>query len=433
MMSIWDDLKAFKLRREDEAYQSTLRYGDISDRYLFVRIEPKKAADVETKTPEKDEPKSSQRVEPNTSEEAKSGKRDKVSLHVSDLLDTLYRDQKCSGSRDYIKPNMSIRNAARIRGDHISEEVKKTLASAIGEKERTLKYLHDHYLDIAKQHKQVEMITMTFHLPRDWLNVQPRERDVRLLAALGELGQRFVRFKKLITSDPLYKAACGYIRLTMMSANFEPFYLVNFFIKKLPDARIAPSLLIDLGKKWAEIFEDEDPEPRCVRYYELLDGAALARDADEQLLTLPAYKITDVGQIKNRTAKILEEKTLRKQVIDNNQKGYLALFRLQSQVHNLIPGVRTLTHSNDFTYINTEVRKRRKSKKASIGKQSKSANADAVSIDKETSGLRTSADDSTSPIDHMEPEFYDILPSNLNAHLPKNPGKRPERKVTKDI
>ncbi|MEB6534982.1 hypothetical protein MXM51_10595 [Pantoea stewartii] len=253
------------------------------------------------------------------------------------------------------------------------------------------------------------------------------------MAALDELGLRFTRFKKLITSDPLFKAACGYTRLTMMNANYEPFYLINFFIKKLPDARIAPSLLIDLGKKWAEIFEDEDPEPRCVRYYQLLDGAALARDAYEQLLTLPAYKITDVGQIKNRTAKILEEKTLRKQVIDNNQKGYLALFRLQSQVHNLIPGVRTLTHSNDFTYINTEVRKRRKSKKASIVKQSKSANADAVSIDKETSGLRTSADDSTSPIDHMEPEFYDILPSNLNAHLPKNPSKRPERKVTKDI
>lgn len=410
-MSIWDDLKAFKLRREDEAYQSTLRYGDISDRYLFVRIEPKKAAETETKTPEKNEP--------NTPEEAKSRKRDKLSLHVSDLLDTLYRDQKCSTGRGYIKPNMSIRNSARIRSDHISGKVKKTLASAIEEKERTLKYLHDHYLDIVKQHKQVEMITMAFYLPRGWLNVQSRERDVRLLAALGELGQRFVRFKKLITSDPLYKAACGYIRLTMMSANFEPFYLVNFFIKKLPDAKIAPSLVLDIGKKWAEVVEDEEPEPQCVWYYQLSGGAALERDADEQLLTLSAYKITDVGQIKNKTEKILEVKTTRRLFIDNSRKGYLTLFRLQSQIHNLIPGVRTLTSSNDFTYINTEVRKRRKNQKVSIVKPSKPAPPDAESLEKEVADLLTTTESTVTQLVKMEVEdFDDIAISNLHEHLP---------------
>ena len=438
-MSIWDDLKAFKLRREDEAYQSTLRYGDISDRYLFVRIEPKKAAEVETKTPEKDEPKSSERVEPNTPEEAKSRKREKVSLHVSDLLDTVYSDQKRSGGRDYIKLNMGIRNSARIQGDRISEKVKKTLANAIGEKERTLKYLHDHYLDIAKQHKQVEMVTLSFHLPRGWLDDQPRERDVRLFAALDELGQRFVRFKKLITSDPLYKAACGYIRLTMMNANFEPFYLVNFFIKKSPEAKIAPSLVLDIGKKWAGVVEDEEPEPQCVRYYRLSGGAAPDRDADEQLLTLSAYKITDVGQIKNKTEKILEVKTTRRLVIDNSRKGYLTLFRLQSQIHNLIPGVRTLTSSNDFTYINTEVRKRRKNQKASIGKPSKPATPDAESLEKEITGLRTTTESTVTQLVKMEVEdFDDIAISNLHEHLPwfndmsKNFDEHVEGVVTKN-
>ncbi|MBL5915030.1 hypothetical protein JBO42_23745, partial [Enterobacter asburiae] len=94
---------------------------------------------------------------------------------------------------------------------------------------------------------------------------------------------------------------------------------------------------------------------------------------------------------------------------ENNRKGYLALLRLQAQIYNTIPGVRSLSNSSDFTYLNAAERKKRKSRKDS----GKSRVQVKPSQTREPSLKVTSAITEVSTDDL----FNNTLPSNMEEHL----------------
>ncbi|QIX94784.1 hypothetical protein [Cedecea sp. FDAARGOS_727] len=326
-MTIWDDFRVFELRREDRFYEKPEHtWGDISRKYLFTAFS-----------------------------------NNKPPYGMYDLLDKLYRIQYTSGERDFRRPNMNNRNQEIILSERIPSENKKELIRAITEKEDTQTYLSNHYLSMVKQYRQIEMITFSFYLPdNDNKSIRAENTFTR---SLIELRKRFTSLKKQIMSDPLYKSVRGYSRLILMTVGHQPFYLVNFFFIKHPDACASAYISSDIYGKWANTGSPEQQEDPRVICYKFSDGPRLKNRRGDPLRFHNAARVVDVGQ-ETDILDFIEDKF--SGAISHNRKGYLTFFRLQAQIYNSIPGVRTRTSSNNFTYLNTEERKKRKNKKAKI-------------------------------------------------------------------
>ena len=326
-MTIWDDFRVFELRREDRFYEKPEHtWGDISRKYLFTAF-----------------------------------RNNKPPYGMYDLLDKLYRIQYTSGERDFLRPNMNNRNQKIILSERIPSENKKELIRAITEKEDTQTYLSNHYLSMVKQYRQIEMITFSFYLPdNDNKSIHAENTFTR---SLMELRQRFTSLKKQIMSDPLYKSVRGYSRLILMTVGHQPFYLVNFFFIKHPDACASAYISSYIYGKWANTGSPEQHEDPRVICYKFSDGPRLKNRRGDPLRFHNAARVVDVGQ-ETDILDFIEDKF--SGAISHNRKGYLTFFRLQAQIYNSIPGVRTRTSSNNFTYLNTEEQKKRKNKKAKI-------------------------------------------------------------------
>ncbi|MDM3333425.1 hypothetical protein [Citrobacter sp. Cb127] len=326
-MTIWDDFRVFELRREDRFYEKPEHtWGDISRKYLFTAF-----------------------------------RNNKPPYGMYDLLDKLYRIQYTSGERDFRRPNMNNRNQKIILSERIPSENKKELIRAITEKEDTQTYLSNHYLSMVKQYRQIEMITFSFYLPdNDNKSIRAENTFTR---SLMELRKRFTSLKKQIMSDPLYKSVRGYSRLILMTVGHQPFYLVNFFFIKHPDAYASTYISSDIYDKWANTGAPEQQEDPRVVCYKFSDGPRLKNRRNDPLRFHNASQVVNVGQ-EIDILDLIEYKF--SGAISHNRKGYLAFFRLQAQIYNSIPGVRTRTSSNNFTYLNTEERKKRKREKEKI-------------------------------------------------------------------
>lgn len=164
-------------------------------------------------------------------------------------------------------------------------------------------------------------------------------------------------------SDPLYKSVRGYSRLILMTIGHQPFYLVNFFFIKHPDAHASTCISSDIYNKWANTWASERQEDPRVVCYKFSDDPRLKNRRNDPLRFHNATRVVDVGKEINIFDLINDE---HKNAISHDRKGYLTFFRLQAQVYNSIPGVRTRTSSNNFTYLNTEERKKRKREKEKI-------------------------------------------------------------------
>ncbi|HBU8354039.1 TPA: hypothetical protein MDC26_002940 [Klebsiella aerogenes] len=394
MTSLWDDFRVFGLRREDLAYESPCqKWIDISRHYFFVGFEPIKSDEL-------------------------SGKNDKASPRfiMFDLLDKLYRSQATSDGREFRRPNLKLRDSQPIRSERIDEEWLGVLEKGILEKEKAFSYLSESYRNVVKKHRQVETLTLTFHLPPEASDGQSAQNfrketdDSRFRLQLAALERRFTLLRKRINADPLYKAACGYSRMILINSKFEPYYLVNFFFKKHPVSPIDSLVPINIYKKWVKSVGDEPRINSRVEYY-CLNGASRPYVTDDSwLLVRRPDRVTDVGQFSDPLSLVL----LEERKFENNRKDYLAFFRLQAQIYNVIPGTRTLTCSDDFTYINAAEKKRRKAKKADLKKKSKRA----LPIDETsaTPGNDLHDKEGSPELPYLFDEFNDALPSNLEEH-----------------
>lgn len=395
MTSLWDDFRVFGLRREDLAYESPCqKWIDISRHYFFVGFEPIKSDEL-------------------------PGKNDKASPRfiMFDLLDKLYRSQATSDGREFRRPNLKLRDSQPIRSERIDEEWIDVLGKGIFEKEKALSYLCESYRNVVKKHRQVEMLTLTFHLPPDASdgysaqNFRNETDGSRLRLQLAALERRFTLLRKRINADPLYKAACGYSRMILINAKFEPYYLVNFFFKKHPVSPIDSLVPVNIYKKWIKPVGDDPRINSKVEYY-CLNGASRPYVTDDNwLLVRKPERITDVGQFSDPVSLVvLEDKKF-----DNNRKGYLALFRLQAQIYNVIPRTRTLTCSDDFTYINSVEKKRRKVKKIGAKKSIKVALSEVGSLD--SSDNYDTDREAAVQLEYTDSRLQDFLPSNLKEHF----------------
>ena len=395
MAGLKDDFRVFDLRREDLAYErSDQKWGDISHQYFFVGFE---------------------RME-DDEQSSKSEKR-LSRFRMFDLLDKLYLNQATSDGREFRRPKVKLRDSRPIESELIEKKWKDTLEKAISEKEKALSYLSESFIRILKKHRQVEMLTLSFHLPFDERdgqlsqNISREKDDSRFRLQLSELERRFSFLRKRIIADPLYKAACGYSRVILINARFEPFYLVNFFFKKHPDSRIDGLVSSNIYKKWLQSGKKENKSGELVEYYCLKDASRPYVPDESGLLIPRPDRVTDVGQFSDPITLVSSEEPR----FENNRKGYLAFFRLQAQIYNVIPGARTLTCSDDFTYINAAEKKRRKAKKADLKKKSKTA----LPIDETSAMPGDDLHDKEDSLElpHMFDEFNDVLPSNLEEHI----------------
>ncbi|MDV2901528.1 hypothetical protein R0H17_07785 [Phytobacter diazotrophicus] len=387
MAGLKDDFRVFDLRREDLAYERpNQKWGDISLQYFFAGFE---------------------RLE----DDALSGKNEKslARFRMFDLLDQLYRSQATSDGREFRRLNMEIRDYQPIRSEQIDKKWKDVLVKAISEKEKALSYLSESYRSVVKKHRQVEMLTLGFYLPFDEGegNIRRIKDDTHFRLQLGELERRFTLLRKRIIADPLYKSACGYSRVILINARFEPFYLVNFFFKKNPDSLVDGLVSSDIYSKWVKSGKQEYSSYEQVDYYRLNGASLLYEPKTSRLFVRRPERIVDVGQFPVSVSSVSSKKI----TFDNNHKGYLALFRLQAQIYNVIPGTRTLTCSDDFTYINSAEKKRRKAKKSDSKKKSKTA----LLIDEHSALPGNVLHDTEGSF--QNDEFNDVLPSNLEEHM----------------
>ncbi|HDE1979592.1 TPA: hypothetical protein PCF53_002259 [Klebsiella quasipneumoniae] len=395
MTSLWDDFRVFGLRREDLAYESPCqKWIDISRRYFFVGFKPIKSDEL---------PRKNDKASPR--------------FIMFDLLDKLYRSQATSDGREFRRPNLKLRDSQPIRSERIDEEWIDVLGKGIFEKEKALSYLCESYRNVVKKHRKVEMLTMTFHLPPEASEAQSAQNfrnetdDSRFRLQLAVLERRFTLLRKRINADPLYKAACGYSRMILINAKFEPYYLVNFFFKKHPVSPIDSLVPINIYKKWIRAVGDEPRINSRVKYYCLYGASRPYVTDDSWLLVRKPERMTDVGQFSDPVSLVvLEDKKF-----DNNRKGYLALFRLQAQIYNVIPRARTLTCSDDLTYINLAEKKRRKVKKIGAKNNIKMALPEVVSSD--SSDHYDTDSEATVQLEYQDSRCEGFLPTNLEEHF----------------
>ncbi|AJJ07428.1 hypothetical protein [Yersinia pseudotuberculosis] len=364
-MSMWDDFRVFDLRREDWVYEKPeQRWGEITQRYRFVSF---------------------------------SGK--KLPCRMFDLLNDLYRNQAMSDDKEFLKVRTHFAHDKNIDSDRISHELKKMLISAIADKEQAQAYLSSHYNRVAKKHGQPEILTFAFHLPDNWhpedeVQINSKFEDAkRLILELDELKRRFTTLKKKITSDRLYTAASGYSRLIVLSQKFEPFYVVNFFFKKNKQSRIDGNIPLDIYDKWIESGEKKYRRNEKVKYFRLRNAARPDLRNNDRLFIFSPEDITGNIHIDNLIETIISDDIS----IKNVRKEHINFFRIQAQIYNSIPRVRTLTSSDDFTYLNAEVRKKRKVTKRVRSTQSPSKYKKPIRSGDSTTGDIMNSDTWTLP------------------------------------
>ena len=259
------------------------------------------------------------------------------------------------------------------------------------------------------------MLTLSFYLPLDkgekMRNIRIKKDDSRFRLQLAELERRFTLMRKRINADPLYKAACGYSRVILINARFEPFYLVNFFFKKHPDSRVDSFVSLDIYRKWVQSGKKENKSGEQVGYYCFKDASRPPVPENSGLFIRRPDRVTDVGQFSDPISLVLSEE----RKFENNRKDYLAFFRLQAQIYNVIPGARTLTCSDNFTYINAAEKKRRKAKKEDLKKKSKTAFP--ITETSAVPGNDLYDKEGSPELLYLFDEFNDDLPSNLEEHV----------------
>jgi len=393
MAGLKDDFRVFDLRREDLAYESpNQRWGEISHQYFFVGFERLE----EDERPGKDE-------------------KFKARFRMFDMLDKLYLNQATSDGQEFRRPKTKFRDSQPIHSEQLEKKWKDALVKAISDKEKALSYLSENYRKVVRKHRQVEMLTLCFYLPLDkgekMLNIRRKKDDSRFRLQLAELERRFTLMRKRIIADPLYKAVCGYSRVILINARFEPFYLVNFFFKKHPDSRIDSLVSLDIYRKWVQSGKKENKSGEQVGYYCFKDASRPHVPEYSGLFIRRPDRVIDVGQISDPILFVLSEE----RKFENNRKDYLAFFRLQAQIYNVIPGARTLTCSDDFTYINAAEKKRRKAKKEDLKKKSKTA----LPVPETSAAPGNDLyDKKGSPeLAYLFDEINDELPSNFEEHI----------------
>ncbi|MFS4722802.1 hypothetical protein ACL653_28505, partial [Klebsiella pneumoniae] len=146
-------------------------------------------------------------------------------------------------------------------------------------------------------------------------------------------------------------------------------------------------------------------------YYCFKDASRPHVPEDSGLFIRRPDRVIDVGQISDPILFVLSEE----RKFENNRKDYLAFFRLQAQIYNVIPGARTLTCSDDFTYINAAEKKRRKAKKEDLKKKSKTALP--VTETSAAPGNDLYDKKGSPELAYLFDEINDELPSNFEEHI----------------
>lgn len=384
-MSMWDDFRVFDLRREDRAYEKPQKtWGEVDAEYSFFDFSKKK-----------------------------------LPCEIHDLLTLMYKEQAVSGNREFAKPRARSRDRKEIKSERISDKSKTLLALSINDKEQALTYLTTHYHEMDKKSRPTEMLTLAFCLPDNWHseeNIRAKVKQYELFPpALNELKRRFTELKKKIISDRLYAAACGYSRLILINDKFEPFYLVNFFFRKNKDNIIDGNIPLDIYDKWIDSGKNKYRQYERV-YYCLFENASypLIESNDRLFVFSPQAFLESCRKVPDDVNLILTRNT--SEIFDeNNRKGYLRLIRLQAQIYNCIPGIRSLSNSKEFTYLNVKERKKRKLKKdAKKSRLQNQRNKPGNLTQPETLSAKENANPSMEGCDVL---FDDMLPFNMEEHL----------------
>nr|WP_302824652.1 hypothetical protein [Hafnia alvei] len=384
-MSMWDDFRVFDLRREDRAYEKPQKnWGEVDEQYSFFHFSEKK-----------------------------------LPCEIHDLLTLMYKEQEVSGNREFVKPHARFRDKKEIKSEQISDEMKKRLASSINDKEQALTYLTTHYHEMDKKSRPTEMLTLAFCLPDNWHGeekIRAKVKQYELFAlALNELKRRFTVLKKKIISDRLYAAACGYSRLILINDEFEPFYLVNFFFKKNKNNVIDGNIPLDIYDKWIDSGEKKNLQYERV-YYCLFENASRPESEDnDRFFIFPPQTFLELCRTVPDDINLMLMKNINEFCDENNRKGYLRFIRLQAQIYNPIPGIRSLSNSTEFTYLNAEERKKRKLKK-DVKKARLQNQRNKPRNLRQTEKL-PAKENANPSMDGCDDLFDDIIPSNMDEHL----------------
>ncbi|MFJ5375902.1 hypothetical protein ACIPSX_00890 [Pectobacterium sp. CHL-2024] len=384
-MSMWDDFRVFDLRREDRAYEKPQKnWGEVDAQYSFFLF---------------------------------SGK--KLPCEIHDLLTLMYKEQAVSGNREFAKPHARFRDKKEIKSEQITNKNKKLLASSINFKEQALTYLTTHYHEMDKKSRPIEMLTIAFCLPDNWQGeekIRAKVKQYELFPqALNELRRRFTILKKKIISDRLYAVACGYSRLILINDKFEPYYLVNFFFRKNKDNIVDGNIPLDIYDKWIDSGEKKNRQHERV-YYCLFENASRPEiESNDRLFVLSSQAFLESCRAVPDDITLILTKNTNGFSEGNNRKGYLRFIRLQSQIYNAIPGVRSLSSSTEFTYLNAEKREKRKLKKNA--KKSRLQNQRNELKNIIPPGEISAKENENSSLESGGFLFDEIMPSNMEEHL----------------
>jgi len=384
-MSMWDDFRVFDLRREDRAYEKPQKkWGEVDAQYSFFHFSDKK-----------------------------------LPCEIHDLLTLMYKEQAVSGNREFAKPHTRFRDKKEIKSEQISDEKKKLLASSINDKGQALFYLTTHYNEMDKKSRPTEMLPLAFCLPDNWHGEEKIRAKVKqyehFTQALNELKRRFTILKKRIISDRLYAVACGYSRLILINDKFEPFYLVNFFFRKNKDNIIDGNIPLDIYDKWISSGEKKNRQHERV-YYCLFENASRpVIENNDRLFILSSQAFLESCRAVPDDIDLILTKNTSEFSGENNRKGYLRFIRLQSQIYNAIPGIRSLSNSTEFTYLNAEKREKRKLKKDA--KKSRLQNQRNKPENIIPPGKISAKENENPSLESGGVLFDEIIPSNMEEHL----------------
>ena len=326
MSSMWDDFLDFDLRCEDFVYQRPERtWGYLYNRYLFISF------------------------------------LDEKLVRKCNLILQLFQQSR---------ENKALEKSRRFRGNRIinAEWIPRKyineLSFAIKEKERLKRYLEQHYEKITKEHGKVEMITLSFHLPK---MARPSRNyfDMKFQLALKLLKEKFDKLKKQIQSDRFFTQFCGYSRLILLTEKCEPFYLVNFFVKCKKNLIIdSHNIACNISDLWRADEKLNENDPWRLYILRLGEYKKLLDNDDIGLVVARPNELSRMVHNQRHSNNDILEWILEPDVsLSNNKRGCFDFFLIQARQYNIIPGIRACSTSTNLTYMNAAVIKARQARK----------------------------------------------------------------------
>lgn len=340
------DFRIFKLRRQDVGYDKgkDVYYGDISKKYTLIDF--------------------------NSSEIPGE-------IIPSNLLDEIYdlqynppsfprRGEPDYHNRDRNKIMISL--SSEQRGRRI-ENLRGRLLKSISDKENVEKELNEHYKTLTAQHKQISLLSFAFYLSDEWIRQHEEIEYESPLDALKtssrELKRRFDKIIKTMKSNSAYAPACSYSRLILADEHFRPFYLVNFFFK---EGVLNDFFAHDIWHHWMESRpgnENEDEQHGCFYFFD--EGhKPKSEDVPGLVMRMPGYFIqhfeSDADVASDKLSDLIGEyipkfKRSKSEILTNDSNGHKSFFHLQAMRYNILNGSRSISSSDDFTYLTAKGRK----------------------------------------------------------------------------